>query len=256
MRRLLPIIAALTLPTWVLSVALPGVAAAAGGKGVACTTVSGGGSSRSGAPVFSLQGCSDTANTGGSGGWHFVAEGKGGDGVIRWNGTGTTTIDDEDLSTTNATTICPDGDEYQYVSGVVAGGTGAAAKSVETGWTLQATLCIGSSNYYVLPGTDLTIGPLHHIKPGGVWTVMVPAGVGCEVQTFAPGYTWTADDYGDAGTYSGGNNTISEDFTAGEDAGGTFTATYSKSDKDYFGTGNFDGMSFPVTLVKGAQSGC
>jgi hypothetical protein len=194
-------------------------------------------------------------NTGGSGNWNYAQVNKGGNGVIHWNGTGTTNIDDEELSPANATTICPDGDEYQYVSGVVAGGTGAAARSIETGWTLQATLCIGSSNYYVLPGTDFTIGPLHHIKPNGVWTLTI-VGAGCEVQTFAPGYTWTADDFGDAGTYSGGNTTISEDFTAGEDAGGTFTAAYSKSDKDYSGTGTFEGMSFPVTLVKGAQSGC
>jgi hypothetical protein len=91
-----------------------------------------------------------------------------------------------------------------------------------------------------------------HVKPGSKWTFEF--GAGCEIQTFASGHTFSADMFGDAGTYSGGGKTISETFTSG-DAGLTFSGTYSKATKTY--TGPIGGITVGVgELVKGSMAGC
>ncbi len=96
---------------------------------------------------------------------------------------------------------------------------------------------------------------VEHVTPGGSWTLQVESGF-CEVQTFHMGGTWTADNYGDTGTWTGGGKTLDENFTGGEDAGGCIATTYSKTSKDYSGIGFFQEMSFPVTVTKGAVAGC
>lgn len=74
-----------------------------------------------------------------------------------------------------------------------------------------------------------------HVKPGGQWTVEV-TDAACEVQTIGANGTWTADLYGDAGTYTGGGTKIKEVWTAGDDINSKFTGKWSTSAKDYTGT--------------------
>lgn len=91
---------------------------------------------------------------------------------------------------------------------------------------------------------------VQHIKPGGVWTNETN-GAGCAIDTFGPGHTWTADLYGDSGTYTGGRNNVTLTYTAGNDAPATFSGTFSKSKKEYSGSYGGKGAGFTGQLVKG-----
>jgi hypothetical protein len=95
-------------------------------------------------------------------------------------------------------------------------------------------------------------------KPGGVWTFQVVNG-SCEVQTFAAGGVWTADNFGDSGTYvdgvSRGHKTVALTWTAGGDAGLMWTGTWYKAHHHYSGPEGGTGSS-TATLTHGATSGC
>jgi YVTN family beta-propeller protein len=65
---------------------------------------------------------------------------------------------------------------------------------------------------------------LEHITPGSSWTMDVEGC--CEVQTFQAAGTWTADDNGDSGTWTGGGKTLYVEFTAGEDNGDYLDTRY------------------------------
>jgi hypothetical protein len=147
---------------------------------------------------------------------------------------------------------CKAGEYESGLTGTVTGGTTAISG------TVSALICVNNATHtrVLVHATSFTFTPNPgNIQPGGVWTLAIGGGF-CEVQTFSFGNTFTADDYGDAGTYSGGGKTISEDFTAGEDSGSTFSGMYSRSSKGYSGTGEFEEMYFQVTLTKGAEVGC
>jgi YVTN family beta-propeller protein len=118
--------------------------------------------------------------------------------------------------------------------------------------TITGTVAVGGDPNGLAIGN---VPRVEYVKPGSPWTLQVETGF-CEVQTFNMGGTWTADDYGDTGTWTGGGKSMDEEFTEGGNAGGYIATTYSKTSKDYSGTGFFDEMSFPVTLAKGAQAGC
>jgi streptogramin lyase len=90
------------------------------------------------------------------------------------------------------------------------------------------------------------------VKAGSEWTITSSLGP-CEVQTFSSGGNWTADLYGDQGTFVGGGTTISEDFTAGQHAGLTWSGQYSKPPGSYQGPSSFAGT---ITMSPGATAGC
>lgn len=94
-----------------------------------------------------------------------------------------------------------------------------------------------------------------HVKPRTKWTLEVP-GYGCEVQTIKKGHGFTADLYGDAGTYSGGGSSISETFTAGNDDGNAFVGAWVASSKEYSGSFEAPLFSTSASLVKGVVAGC
>lgn len=120
--------------------------------------------------------------------------------------------------------------------------------------TLTSTVTVGDGPLGIAIGK---VAKVEYVTPGSSWTLEVESEF-CEVQTFQMGGTGTADDYGDTGTWTSGGKALDEIFTGGDDGGsGNYIATtYSKTSKDYSGTGFFDETSFPVTLTKGAQAGC
>lgn len=136
--------------------------------------------------------------------------------------------------------------------------TASTNQAIPQGTAVNFALCEGSGAHggvTLQPDTVLTFKD--HITDGSAWTLSVVGG-GCEVQTFTGGGTWTADDYGDAGTFTGGQSTITEIITtsAVDDKGDTVSASWSKSLKEFTGTGVFRGKTDAVTLVKGALNGC
>lgn len=107
-------------------------------------------------------------------------------------------------------------------------------------------------------GIASAAAPALKIKPGATtWTIVVGGGVSCEVDTFSTTtHHFTSDGVSDKGTWSGGGSTISMVWKKGDDAGTTFSGTFSKTPvKGY--TGSFGGTLAGAvgTLVKGAL-GC
>jgi GDSL-like Lipase/Acylhydrolase family len=95
------------------------------------------------------------------------------------------------------------------------------------------------------------------VLAGSEWTQVNDSG-GCEVQTFESSDQWTADLYGDSGTYSSNSTTFTEVWTSGVDEGGVFTATWSDSLDEYIGNGSggYHHGSWTGALVPGVVSGC
>jgi hypothetical protein len=90
----------------------------------------------------------------------------------------------------------------------------------------------------------------------GPWTLTVN-GRGCEVLTFhLREGTFVADDFGDAGVWSGGRSSIGLSWTAGPDVGLLFSGSYVSSSMSY--KGSFGGWGFGLEgkLVEGAKAGC
>jgi hypothetical protein len=97
------------------------------------------------------------------------------------------------------------------------------------------------------------------IKPNSTWTQTNLKNGGCEVQTFSSDGKWTADRLGDAGTYVASGATLTETWTAGQDAGQTLKAHWSKPHNEYQGNGSgglSGGTKWKSTLVKGSTSKC
>src|SRR5580658_6944616 len=85
-----------------------------------------------------------------------------------------------------------------------------------------------------VPRTPLEPGEVWVILPGG--TVAYPLhGEACEQITIGPDHTWTANELGDAGTYTNHKRKVALYWTSGEDRGLVFTGR--SSDGDYAGTG-------------------
>lgn len=157
MRRLLLAGVVLAFPISVLSVSLAGPASASvrnPSTGVTCTKVKG---TITGTNA-KLKGCNDLKNTGGSGKAPIAALATGA-GTITWNGTGTTTLANGSFMQTTTNSCAPAGTEYEATLDVT-GGTGAAAKSILVGWTVQAFICVNNTTGKIslLPGTDFEIG--------------------------------------------------------------------------------------------------
>lgn len=96
------------------------------------------------------------------------------------------------------------------------------------------------------------------VNPSSVWTIQVNGG-SCEVMSFVAGTTntFTADSFGDSGTYAGGGDVITITWTAGEDSGVVFSGKYSFASGTYEGTiGDASAGAFMATLSPGATVGC
>lgn len=137
------------------SLALAGQAQAA--AGVSCTGLSGKVNTSNDSAKIKLSGCNDTKNTGGKG----TTKGSQSSttATITWNGTGTTTEDDV-TNTPVSNSTCASGDIEEEATATVTGGTGAAAKSIKKGWTVQSFVCYDptTSKLSLAPGTTYQIG--------------------------------------------------------------------------------------------------
>jgi hypothetical protein len=106
-----------------------------------------------------LSGCSDKANTGGSGTFppSSIEQSSG---TITWNQTGTTDVDNF-IGNGVSPSACKHSNPEDKVTGDVFGGTGAAATSIPDGDTLTVYLCINPSTGEVTlaPKTKFTIAP-------------------------------------------------------------------------------------------------
>ncbi|HXQ62310.1 MAG TPA: hypothetical protein VN796_08245 [Acidimicrobiales bacterium] len=150
MRRILLAVAVLTIPASAVTLGLSGTAWAGGGT--SCSTLTGNVTGTSG----SLSGCTDTANTGGSGTFPISAF-TSGSGTITWATGGTTTV------TVTATVpkkdekdphgSCAAGDTEFNVKGKVTGSTGVGS-SVKG--KIKGEVCLDASgNLSIEPGTVL-----------------------------------------------------------------------------------------------------
>jgi hypothetical protein len=152
MRKLLLVGALMVLPVSALSIAAASPAFAAK-SGVKCTSIKGKITGKN----ATVSGCSDTKNTGGSGKAPISALASG-SGTVTWNGTGTTTLDNGTFTQVSPNACATGSTEYEAHL-TVSGGTGAAAKSILTGWTVQAFVCVSAAGKIsILPGTDVNIG--------------------------------------------------------------------------------------------------
>ena len=93
--------------------------------------------------------------------------------------------------------------------------------------------------------------PAVKTKPGSQWTFGIKGGA-CEVETFAAGGTFTSDLYGDSGTYTGGGSSIQMHWTAGGDAGLTYSGQWIAAKKEFKGSG----ADKKATLAKGTNPAC
>ena len=157
MRRWILAAAMLTFPIGGTLVLSGTASAASPATGVSCSKL-GGSVSSTGAVKGKLSGCTDPANTGGSG--TFKSQMGSTTGTVKWNGTGTTTATGI-TDTTVSPSTCPSSDTEVEVTGTISGGTGAAAKSIKKGWTFQAFICANpvTGAISLAPGTKWNMGP-------------------------------------------------------------------------------------------------
>jgi hypothetical protein len=117
-----------SLATW--SVAGPASATTAPTCSVLAIAVTGTGT---------VSGCTDTANTGGSGKLVFVVKKSPYPGTITWKGTGTTAV--SLTYTFPKKSVCAKGDTDIVIGGTVTGGKGAALKSIPKNSKVSAVAC-------------------------------------------------------------------------------------------------------------------
>lgn len=148
---------ALVMLAFPVSGALSFAGSAAAASSVSCTTWTGHLNTTSGVGKDKLSGCGDSKNTGGKGSFKTVTDGT--TWTIKWNGTGTTTVGSITYGSVSSPT-CPSSDQEESVTGDITGGTGAAAKSIKKGWTLQAYFCYDPStgDITMAPGTTWEMG--------------------------------------------------------------------------------------------------
>lgn len=150
MRRLLMIFAISALATSALAL---GLAEPAWASTTSCSTV--GGNIHN---TVALSACNDVADTGGSGTFPGASLTTG-SGTVTWNGTGTTTLSSITMTAVTPNACAPPRTEYQ-VNGVVTGGTGVAKKSIKTGYTFQAFVCVKPNGHIkLLAGQLFNFGP-------------------------------------------------------------------------------------------------
>jgi hypothetical protein len=148
MRRIVMFTAAMAISTSIVTVGLAGSASAA--TRTTCSTFTG----NFVFAVASLTGCTDPANTGGSGtpNLDLVPPGTEAGVMIAWLSGGTTTVTMTFVQTTKG---CPAGDTDYALSGKVTGSTGVGA-SVKG--KLHGEVCVDANeNFMLKPGTKLKL---------------------------------------------------------------------------------------------------
>ena len=102
--------------------------------------------------------------------------------------------------------------------------------------------------------------PALKIHNGAIWTLEGNQGVGCEQEVFASNGTFSAatkHGAGDAGTWTGGQSTISMSWTAGPNAGDRTYAGEFRSARGYYkGTLFADAQVVKGKLLHKVVSGC
>ncbi len=141
-----------------VALAGPALAGSPSVTGVSCTKLSGKVNLGNDSAKIKLKGCSDPTNTGGKG--KTSGSESSTTATIKWKGTGTTT-EDNVTNTAVSPDACPGTDIEEESTADVTGGTGEAAESIMTGWTVQAFVCFNSTTDEIslLPGTTYNIGP-------------------------------------------------------------------------------------------------
>lgn len=154
MRRWLMVLAVLLIPASFIGAGIASPAFAAN-AGVSCGKLTGSTTST----TVTISKCNDKLNTGGSGSFPTSTV-LSGSGKITWNGTGTTKVDNITFGEASSQN-CATGSTEEAVSGDVAGGSGAAPKSIHKGWVLNGDVCLnGTTGAITLaPDTKLTIAP-------------------------------------------------------------------------------------------------
>jgi hypothetical protein len=152
-RRLLMVVVALGMPV-AATFAITGTAVAA--SGVSCSSLTGKVNTTTLAATGTEKGCTDTANTGGSG--KFSGSESSTTATTKWASGGTTTFSGI-AYTAVSPNACPSPEIEYEITGTVASDTGKAS-SIKKGWTLQVYICINTSTFKfsLLPGTKVEIG--------------------------------------------------------------------------------------------------
>jgi hypothetical protein len=88
---------------------------------------------------------------------------------------------------------------------------------------------------------------------GSQWTVYDYSNGACENIIFYAG-TFIADQFRDAGRFTGGGSTIQMRWTRGLDRGTTFAGVYSRAGRGYYGF--FNHSSVQASVTKGWTVGC
>jgi hypothetical protein len=96
------------------------------------------------------------------------------------------------------------------------------------------------------------------IMPGSQWTIEVNSSISdCEIDTFHANGTFKGDKGTDVGIWSGGRATLTMTWTAGNEAGLSFSGIFTKTpSKEYSGVIIENGSSTASVVVKGAVSTC
>ncbi len=123
------------------------------------------------------------------------------------------------------------------------------AGMVATGLTLAAFLSLAPAV------ASSAASPGFHVKDGSQWTVVVQSAT-CEVVTFQSNGTFTADRYGDSGTWKGGGATLTMKWKAGALDRVRFSGTALDSGKVYEGSFSWSGNVDPGQVGKGGATGC
>jgi len=108
-----------------------------------------------------MSGCTDAANTGGSGTFKATIKKSPYSAVFTWKGTGTTT---SSLTYSSPkTSICPKTETEILIKGAVTGGTGAALKSIPKKTVVSAIECYNPNQKNKALALTLAKGQLLHI---------------------------------------------------------------------------------------------
>jgi hypothetical protein len=121
---------------------------------------------------------------------------------------------------------------------------------------LAAGLAMTTSLGLAVVDSASAASPALHIKPGSLWMIKSERG-GCENETFEADHTFSADRYGDSGTWSGSGATVSMRWTAGTDTGVTFGGTFTTTPvRNYVGFLHSMTARAHAHLIKGSVPGC
>lgn len=146
--KVLLVPAALLVPASIATVAFSSVSSAASpatGTVVKCTTLTG-----TIEATGTISGCSDSANTGGSGTFPTTGASPA---TVKWASGGSTKAT---FNYAGGSGACPSGQTQEDITGTVKSNKGAA-KSIKIG-PIKGTVCLNGTSLSLAPGTKFVIG--------------------------------------------------------------------------------------------------